>query len=275
MHANTIESKRHEFILRSHKCSSENYEGEVLNNDDYEDAYIDISGTTGARLTNVSRTEYQEMYENMNEELKWRLKSGRYVEDVIYEFGCLHQFEDLSHSFIIDLEDCQIMGLFTDEEREEIKSKNIKYDPELDKDVTNVRDIREMMAQFSVRQGAGYTVQKDFSTDIIIYAIHSLGNPAILQVVTEKNRKRKRKDKKALERHSDAIIRKNTNGQTLKFGGSEVGRFYNRRVMMLMTLDNLAGYVMRLTKSDIFKIPKDVESFSLTLELIGAVWMFK
>ncbi|CAG8854729.1 10109_t:CDS:2, partial [Gigaspora margarita] len=110
------------------KSSSENYEGEVLNNirtvtfdeyvddertqmekgdieeeeeksddfeeqDGYEDAYIEISGTTGVRLTDASRTEYQKMYESMKEELKWRLKSGRCVEDVIYEFGCLHQFE--------------------------------------------------------------------------------------------------------------------------------------------------------------------------------------
>ncbi|CAG8837549.1 10497_t:CDS:2, partial [Gigaspora margarita] len=249
-------------------------------------------------------------------------------------------------------------------------STNIKYDPELDEDVvaclnafnkTNVRDIREVMAQFSIRRGAEYTVQKDFSTDIIIYAIHSLvllyerqpnalsidhlenwynvnlwgpivdktfGDITGVDVVSiassdRKNRKRKRKDRKALGRRSDAIIRKNTNGQTLEFGGSEVGRFYNSkmgskwlvesglklpkmlrdmfialcnrvkwradiiqkletvgyihggRVMMLMTLDNPAGYVMRLTKGDIFEIPEDVESFSLALELIGAVWMFK
>ena len=44
---------------------------------------------------------------------------------------------------------------------------------------------------------------------------------------------------------------------------------------MLMSLDNPAGYVMRLTKSDTFEIPEDVESFALALELISAVWMFK
>ena len=111
----------------------------------------------------------------------------------------------MSHSFIIDLEDRQIMRLFTIEEREEIKSKNIKDDPEPEDDViaclsafnkvlsvawkntlcppinwplpssqTNVHDIREVMAQFSTRQGAEYTIQRDFSTDVIIYAIHSL-----------------------------------------------------------------------------------------------------
>ncbi|CAI2181429.1 10216_t:CDS:2, partial [Funneliformis geosporum] len=139
MHANTIGSKRYEFILGSHKCSSENYKGrykeeeeesyDFEKQDGYEDTYIDISETTGAQLMDALRTEYQEMFENMNEELKWRLKSRRCVEDVIYEFE-----NYLSHSFIIDLEDCQIMGLFTDEEREEIKSKNIKYDLELNED---------------------------------------------------------------------------------------------------------------------------------------------
>ncbi|CAG8707428.1 11573_t:CDS:2, partial [Funneliformis caledonium] len=50
----------------------------------------DIYPNRGAKLTDASRTEYKKMYENMGEELKWRFKSGRYVEDVIYEFGCSH-----------------------------------------------------------------------------------------------------------------------------------------------------------------------------------------
>lgn len=45
-----------------------------------------------------------------------------------------------------------------------------------------------------------------------------------------KNRKRKRTNRKALGRRSDAIIRKNANGQTLEFGGSEVARFYNSKM---------------------------------------------
>ncbi|CAG8833630.1 18303_t:CDS:2, partial [Gigaspora margarita] len=246
----------------------------LIRDDGYEDAYIEISGTMGS--------------------------TNRCIEN-----GISKDVRDLSHSFIIDLEDCQIMGLFTDEEREEIKSTNIKYDPELDEDVVAcLNAFNKVMAQFLICQGAKYTVQKDFSTDIIIYIIHSLvllykrqpnalsidhlenwyninlwgpivdktfGDITGMDVVSiassnRKNRKRKRKDRKALGRHSDAIIRKNTNGQTLEFGG---------RVMMLITLDNLAGYVMRLTKGDIFEIPEDVESFSLALELIGAVWIFK
>lgn len=44
---------------------------------------------------------------------------------------------------------------------------------------------------------------------------------------------------------------------------------------MLMILDNPAGYVVRITKSDLFEIPEDVESFPMAMELIAAVWMMK
>lgn len=74
------------------KDEEENRDSEEQGSD--EDADIDVSGATGAKLTDASKTEYKKMYENMDETLKWRLKSGRYVEDVIYEFGCSCQFEE-------------------------------------------------------------------------------------------------------------------------------------------------------------------------------------
>lgn len=74
------------------KDEEENCDSEEQGSD--EDADIDVSGATGAKLTDASKTEYKKMYENMDETLKWRLKSGRYVEDVIYEFGCSCQFEE-------------------------------------------------------------------------------------------------------------------------------------------------------------------------------------
>ncbi|POG60150.1 hypothetical protein GLOIN_2v1788253 [Rhizophagus irregularis DAOM 181602=DAOM 197198] len=265
------------------KDEEENCDSEEQGSD--EDADIDVSGATGAKLTDASKTEYKKMYENMDETLKWRLKSGRYVEDVIYEFGCSCQFEEPSN-----------YELFTTEEREDIKSKNIKCNPEPEEDVitclnafnkTNVHDIREVMAQFSMRQGSEYTIQKDFSTDVIIYAIHSL---------------------------------KNNNGQALEFGSSEVGRFYNSKMRtkwlvesglklpkilrdmftalcdrvkwradIIQNLEtvgtrydvNVIGqsgwiyYAPCLTKGNIFEMPENVELFALALELISDVWMFK
>ncbi|CAB4422427.1 unnamed protein product [Rhizophagus irregularis] len=302
-----VRSERSEYDEETtEKDEEENRDSEEQGSD--EDADIDVSGATGAKLTDASKTEYKKMYENMNETLKWRLKSGQYVEDVIYEFGCSCQFEDLSHS-------------------EEIKSKNIKCNPEPEEDVitclnafnkTNVHDIREVMAQFSMRQGAEYTTQKDFSIDVIIYAIHSLvllyerqpnalgidhlenwynNNLWALLLTRLSGHNRSRYCQKALGRRSDAIIRKNNNGQALEFGSSEVGRFYNSKMGTKWLVEksrncwvhtwrtrydvNVIGqsgwicYAPCLTKGNIFEMPENVESFALALELISAVWMFK
>ncbi|GET62742.1 C2H2-type zinc finger transcription factor [Rhizophagus irregularis DAOM 181602=DAOM 197198] len=258
------------------KDEEENCDSEEQGSD--EDADIDVSGATGAKLTDASKTEYKKMYENMDETLKWRLKSGRYVEDVIYEFGCSCQFEDLSHSFIIDLED--------QPEEDVITCLNAF-------NKTNVHDIREVMAQFSMRQGSEYTIQKDFSTDVIIYAIHSLvllyeRQPNALGIDHLENWSR------YCQRR---VLQKNNNGQALEFGSSEVGRFYNSKMRTKWLVEksrncwvhtwrtrydvNVIGqsgwiyYAPCLTKGNIFEMPENVELFALALELISDVWMFK
>ena len=44
---------------------------------------------------------------------------------------------------------------------------------------------------------------------------------------------------------------------------------------MIVTLDLPAGYVHRLSKSDLYSIPEDIESFNKVVELITAVWKSK
>ena len=46
-------------------------------------------------------------------------------------------------------------------------------------------------------------------------------------------------------------------------------------VLMIMTLDLPAGYINRLSKSELFSIPEDIGSFNKALELITAVWKSK
>ncbi|CAG8705294.1 17961_t:CDS:2 [Cetraspora pellucida] len=229
----------------------------------------------------------------------------------------------MSHSFIIDTDDQQLIELFTNDEKEEIRSTNVKDDPKLDNDVkdclntfnkTNINDIRKVIAQFSTRP------EKSFIIDTIVYVIHSLvilyeRQPNAFSVdhlenwynlhyrqyrgefcsVASSDRKRKRKDRKAYGRHADAIIRKNTNGQEwliecglklpkmlrdMLIGLCSRVKWRSHSVQKLETIgyvhaDNPTGYIMRLTKSDLFEIPEDIESFALALELIGAVWMSK
>ncbi|CAG8464060.1 21245_t:CDS:2 [Cetraspora pellucida] len=90
-----------------------------------------------------------------------------------------------------------------------------------------------------------------------------------------KNRKRKHTDRKAYGRRADAIIRKNTNGWILEFGGMLRDMFIglcNNPTIGYIHGNNPAGYIMRLTKSEFFEILEDIEYFALGLELIGAVF---
>ena len=51
--------------------------------------------------------------------------------------------------------------------------------------------------------------------------------------------------------------------------------YFAGSVLMIMTLDLPAGYINRLSKSDLFNIPEDIESFNKVIELITAVWKSK
>ncbi|CAG8471208.1 2286_t:CDS:10 [Diversispora eburnea] len=95
----------------------------------------------------------------------------------------------------------------------------------------------------------------------------------------------------------DAIIRKLSGEMRLEFGGSEAGKRYDLckitdwdpekmekmetvgyihgLVLMIMTLDLPAGYVTRINKSELYRIPEDIESFNDAIELITAVWKSK
>ncbi|CAI2189530.1 9638_t:CDS:10 [Funneliformis geosporum] len=72
---------------------------------------------------------FKQRFEALGNSRKWKLKSGRFVEDVLYELGMQCRYHNLVHSFIIDTEDIFIKNEFSKEELSEIveKSKNKVY----------------------------------------------------------------------------------------------------------------------------------------------------
>ncbi|RUS28555.1 hypothetical protein BC938DRAFT_481751 [Jimgerdemannia flammicorona] len=60
---------------------------------------------------------------------KWKLQSGRFVEDILYQLGLKCRFHHPVHSFIIDGEDSFTNEAFTEEEMEEIFGKENGQDP--------------------------------------------------------------------------------------------------------------------------------------------------
>ncbi|RUP06167.1 hypothetical protein BC936DRAFT_140443, partial [Jimgerdemannia flammicorona] len=67
----------------------------------------------------------------MRNDRKWKLPSGKYIEDVLYEYAKKLPYESPVHSFIIDTSNATVMDLFNDEDREQIMTHNILPEPQL------------------------------------------------------------------------------------------------------------------------------------------------
>ncbi|RUP48266.1 hypothetical protein BC936DRAFT_144775 [Jimgerdemannia flammicorona] len=234
-------------------------EGDEDSDEDYED----VEGTSRISrtpLTDISRREYKAMFESMDDSSKWKLKSGRKVEDILY---------NSVHSFIIDLKDQQICALFTDEEREELECTNSMDDIVLDNDTEKCIEVlsRPVLVKFVTRLAN----LRDDEIDMICYAVQNLVHlyerqpnplcmnhleawynlniwgPTIDKVfgdirgidvargescsISSSNRKNKSRkqdhtERKVIGRRGDAI-RKSTSGRALEFGAAEVGRYYH------------------------------------------------
>ncbi|CAG8838496.1 44162_t:CDS:2, partial [Gigaspora margarita] len=74
-------------------------------------------------------TELDESYLAMNPEKMWKLKTGRKVEDIIYQHAKTLHKESCLHSFIINDVDKDAKVIFSDEEWEEIFSTNVQKKP--------------------------------------------------------------------------------------------------------------------------------------------------
>ncbi|KAG1048437.1 hypothetical protein G6F43_009171 [Rhizopus delemar] len=61
---------------------------------------------------------------------KWKLRSGRYVEDIIYEEGKNYVFDHPFHSYIISLDDENVQKIITTDELEEMTAASGKSDLE-------------------------------------------------------------------------------------------------------------------------------------------------
>ncbi|RUP44353.1 hypothetical protein BC936DRAFT_149588 [Jimgerdemannia flammicorona] len=82
--------------------------------------------------------DFKKSFVNIKEEDKWRLRSGRYVEDIMYENGVKLRQEALVHSWILDTSCPLVKTWFSDQEWQEICTTNSKDDPKIDKFVENL-----------------------------------------------------------------------------------------------------------------------------------------
>ncbi|CAG8741743.1 5213_t:CDS:2, partial [Funneliformis caledonium] len=199
----------------------------------------------------------------MEDDMKWKLVcTGRVVEDIIYESISDFKSEHLIHSFTIDEE-----GALSSE-------------------------LYESLAKYYEKVSEKLVINIDYyvTANIICpdYSKLIYDNMNEIQVLSILKHKCKKWDE------GDAIFRKSSGGIRLEFGGSEatsendanldkrkieemetVGYIHGGLVLMVMTLDLPVGYITRLIKSELYRIPEDIGSFGKAIELITAVWKSK
>ncbi|PKK66704.1 hypothetical protein RhiirC2_753047 [Rhizophagus irregularis] len=116
----------------------------------------------------------------MNPHHMWTLKSGRKVEQVIYEFGKNLHHESYLHSFIINDADKTTKNLFSDEEWEEITNSEIKPKPKLEQSqlgllkkytLDNTENLRKVLAEPFVSK---FDRSIHFDLDFINFAYRSM-----------------------------------------------------------------------------------------------------
>ncbi|KAI8842602.1 hypothetical protein BJ741DRAFT_338508 [Chytriomyces cf. hyalinus JEL632] len=85
---------------------------------------------SGAEFDDVAKAIYTSGFLALRDDEKFRLKSGRYAEDVMYNKCCTFSYEHLMHSFIFSPDDPTTTQLFSEEELLEIKNTNVKEIPD-------------------------------------------------------------------------------------------------------------------------------------------------
>ncbi|CAG8762403.1 10456_t:CDS:2 [Cetraspora pellucida] len=101
--------------------------------------------TTKVNSSLTSTKEFEEAYTKLDPNCMWTLKSGRKVEEVIYQFARNLPGETCLHSFIINDAHADVKSLFSDVEWEEITVLEVKKNPNLE------RSLRELMIKYTVR----------------------------------------------------------------------------------------------------------------------------
>ncbi|RGB21936.1 hypothetical protein C1646_776959 [Rhizophagus diaphanus] len=151
-----------------------------------EDNYItDSDSGKTSRVSIAMKDEINCIYRKMETRSKWRLSTGKYVEDALFDFGMAAEYEHLAHSFIIDPDDETYNSIFTEEELDEIRTYNSKELPKVPDDLLeyllkydedSLEELREVLTEKESWEGRNYDKSIHFNFEWIKRSMHNLIN---------------------------------------------------------------------------------------------------
>ncbi|KAI8974064.1 hypothetical protein BDB01DRAFT_807387 [Pilobolus umbonatus] len=133
--------------------------------------------------------KFNSTFSQMRDQLTWRLKSGRCVEDILYTYGRKLKKEELVHSFILEVDNPAIQILFNTEEWKEINMTKVKESPPIpdyirvptyDLDKKTVEDVNESLHRHT-EVTINLKKEESYEVDWICHAVKTflchLGSP--------------------------------------------------------------------------------------------------
>ncbi|CAJ0767684.1 10372_t:CDS:2, partial [Entrophospora sp. SA101] len=148
-------------------------------NDDTDEKIVTTSNTSlcnptdDDEFTMQDKELFMQRFETMKNEKKWKLKTGIYVEDILYDLGKKSKFHNLIHSFIVDPEDKFLQSGFTTDELTEIcETMTMQEAPQIKDELleyidtfakTSTKDIREALYASHPRLCRDYNPLVDFA----------------------------------------------------------------------------------------------------------------
>ncbi|CAB4488879.1 unnamed protein product [Rhizophagus irregularis] len=150
-----------------------NEEGEKLTKELQDKKVEEIESDESLdEFTFQDRELFTQRFQSMKSYKKWKLSTGTYVEDVLYNLGKKCRYHNLVHSFIIDPGDKFVQSGFTSDEITEIRETKSMYElPKIDDDLLeyidsfakdSTKDIRKALYSSHPRLCENYNPHVDF-----------------------------------------------------------------------------------------------------------------
>ncbi|RUS35400.1 hypothetical protein BC938DRAFT_470676 [Jimgerdemannia flammicorona] len=129
--------------------------------------------------------EVEEVFRRMNDSQKWKLSTGKVVEDALFEYARRCKSEHLSQSFIVDPDDTSYIahGVFTEGELTEIEETDTKSLPDIPIDLmkymnsfrkSSIEELRSQLSMVQDWEGANFRREYHFDHDWIKNSVHNL-----------------------------------------------------------------------------------------------------
>ncbi|CAG8639785.1 20349_t:CDS:2, partial [Dentiscutata erythropus] len=185
--SHNVNDEINSFFQSSPKRQSSDQLFEVVESDEDESAesgYETGEENCDEAPLKINKSAFHEAHNAIPNNAKMRLKSGRIVEDILFNYVKDKDYEEHAHSYIIDCENENIKSLFSEEEWEELILDRLGV-PSLPQEIAkelarygkkSLEELRKIVNTPYLQDGVVYDVQQHYDLEWIQMSVRTLVN---------------------------------------------------------------------------------------------------